>query len=592
MDASRNAGQTNCSAVAECEARAALNRILADSQFHATERHRKLLRYLVDEYFAGRSSQVKAYTIAIDVFGRPGSFDPATDPIVRVEASRLRAALTQYYETLGNKTDLRIELPKGNYVPQFVTASGEHVHDLSERAASPTDAASELDVQPPVAPAVARPKRRLTGAIAAVGAGVVAMAGVALYLSVDRLPWQPVLSTKPTIVIDIPANRGSSGEEQRRASDYLVHALSQFSAVRTLAPPPSVGVDVASVTGWVSSVPLVKLQGSTQYRLAVAYSTDENTHEVSWQVIDAQSNEALRAGTSKVEIDRGDGAEIQERLLSRLARSLAGEDGVIVSLEAARQLAVPSIGYGCVLLADVALARIDPEGLASAHACLEQSIAYQATDPDVLASLASVLVATGEASASPTVAARAVKLADKAVALAPQSSQSYVAQMQARFVAGDTDAAFMSGHRAATLNPLDDAIPARLGLLLFVSGQYSDGVNMARAAAAGSEYLHHDAALTLALEDYRNGRYREALARARQLANPADTAVNVLRIAAAGQLGLTRESTSALDSLRWNKAAPKRPLENELTARGYAPELIALLHDGLDKAGVRLAGLH
>ncbi|WP_156134004.1 hypothetical protein [Ensifer sp. ZNC0028] len=86
MEASRNAGHMNCIAVAECEARAALERILADSQFHATERHRKLLRYLVDEFFAGRSGQVKAYTIAIDVFGRPASFDPATDPIVRVEA--------------------------------------------------------------------------------------------------------------------------------------------------------------------------------------------------------------------------------------------------------------------------------------------------------------------------------------------------------------------------------------------------------------------------------------------------------------------------------------------------------------------------
>ena len=59
---------------------------------------------------------------------------------------------------------------------------------------------------------------------------------------------------------------------------------------------------------------------------------------------------------------------------------------------------------------------------------------------------------------------------DKAVALAPQSSQSYVAQMQARFATGDTEAAFLSGRRAAALNPLDDAIPARLGLLLFVSG--------------------------------------------------------------------------------------------------------------------------
>ncbi len=586
----RNAGQAAHCAVAECDARPALDRILADSQFHATERHRKLLRYLVDEFFAGRSGQVKAYTIAIDVFGRPASFDPATDPIVRVEASRLRAALTQYYETVGDKAGLRIELPKGNYVPHFVVS--DRSPDPSEIATALKETASEPEELVDVAPAIVQPKRRPFGLIAVAVAGTAVMAG-AFYLSVvERLPWQPVLSAKPTIVIDVPAASGAGAEEQRRAGDYLVHALSQYSAVRTLAQAPAPGVDVASVTGWVASAPPVKLQGSKEYRLSVAFSADVKEHQISWQVVDAQSNEALRAGTAKADIDSGDARAVQEKLLARLARSLAGEEGVIVSLEAARQLVSPSIGYGCVLLADVALARIDPEGLASAHACLEQSVTYQATDPDVLASLATVLVATGEASASPTVAARAVKLADKAVALAPQSSQSYIAQMQARFASGDTEAAFMSGRRAVALNPLDDAIPARLGLLLFVSGQYSEGVSLARVAEVGCEYVHHDAALTLALEDYRNGKYREALTRARQLANPADTAVNLLRMAAAGQLGLTREATSALDGLQRNKAGSMRSIESELAARGYTPELIALLDDGLGKAGVRLASLH
>ncbi|MCY1308513.1 hypothetical protein D9M70_585270 [compost metagenome] len=117
-------------------------------------------------------------------------------------------------------------------------------------------------------------------------------------------------------------------------------------------------------------------------------------------------------------------------------------------------------------------------------------------------------------------------------------------------------------------------------------------MNLARVAEVGCEYVHHDAALTLALEDYRNGKYREALTRARQLANPADTAVNLLRMAAAGQLGLTREATSALDGLQRNKAGSMRSIESELAARGYTPELIALLDDGLGKAGVRLASLH
>ncbi|WP_077964157.1 hypothetical protein [Ensifer adhaerens] len=588
MEASRNAGHMNCSAVAECEARAALERILADSQFHATERHRKLLRYLVDEFFAGRSGQVKAYTIAIDVFGRPASFDPATDPIVRVEASRLRAALAQYYEALGERAELRIELPKGNYVPQFVIGS-ESLRGLPESVAPAAEPVGEQPAEPAIVPPVASRRLHPLAGIAALGAGVVVMAG-AFYMSVaDRLPWQPVFSAKPTIVVDVPTRQGADDDVQKKAGNYLVHALSQFSAVRTLAQPSPAGVDVASITGWVPSAPPVKLEGSKEYRLSIAYSADERRHEVSWQVIDVQSNEALRAGSSKAALGSGDAREIQETLLSRLAFSLVGDEGVIVSLEAARQLVTPSIGFGCVLQADVALARIDAEGLALARGCLEKTVAYQAADADVLASLAMVLVATGEASAAPAVAERALNLADKAVALAPQSSQSYVAQMQARFAAGEAEAAFISGRRAAALNPLDDAIPARLGLLLFVSGAYSEGVNLARAADAGSEYLHHDAALTLALEDYRSGRYSDALRRARELANPADTTVNLLRVASAGQLGLTREATGAMDGLRLSEPRTTQPLETELAARGYAPDLIALLDDGLAKAGLHPA---
>ncbi|MBZ7927090.1 hypothetical protein LAC81_34600 (plasmid) [Ensifer adhaerens] len=571
-----DASQTVSSAVTESEARAALERMLADTQFRATERHRKLLCYLVDEFFAGRSRGVKAYSIAIDVFGRPTSFDPASDPIVRVEVSRLRAALAQYYGTSSEEVRVRIELPKGNYVPSFV-GSDAPSPDPSTTVTAPTNTESEPEEPPYVAPDVAQPKRRPFGLISVAIAGAAAMAG-AFYLSVvEAPPWQPVFSAKPTIVVEVAAG-GGTGKSQRQAADQLVHVLSQFSSLRTLTQAPMAGIDAAS-------------QGGNGYRLSVAYSTDATEHQVSWQVVDAQSNEALRSGTAKATLDNGDARTVQERLLARLARSLAGEEGVIVSLEAARQLAEPSIGYGCVLLADIAMARFDPEGLASAHACLEKSVSYRATDPEVLASLAMVLVATGEARSSLTEAARAVKLADRAVALAPQSSQSYVAQMQARFVAGDTEAAFVSGRRAAALNPLNEAISARLGLLLFINGQYAEGVRLAQVAETDFEFFHRDAALTLALEDYRNRAYREALKRARQLARPNDTAVSVLRIAAAGQLDLTREATSALDRLRWNKGSSPHSTKTELTALGYTSELIELLDDGLAKSGLRLASL-
>src|SRR5687768_2320204 len=83
-----------------------LGRILGSPAFANAERSRQLLRYLVAESLAGRASRLKEYSIGVDVFGRPASFDPQTDSIVRTETNRLRSRLRQYYAD-GPRTGLR-----------------------------------------------------------------------------------------------------------------------------------------------------------------------------------------------------------------------------------------------------------------------------------------------------------------------------------------------------------------------------------------------------------------------------------------------------------------------------------------------------
>ncbi len=67
----------------------------------------------------GRGERLKGYNVALAVFDRPNTFDPAVDPIVRIEAARLREKLREYYETDGQSDPIRIELPKGRYSPQI-----------------------------------------------------------------------------------------------------------------------------------------------------------------------------------------------------------------------------------------------------------------------------------------------------------------------------------------------------------------------------------------------------------------------------------------------------------------------------------------
>ena len=98
--------------------RSCLDRILGSSQFVRSERMIRFLRFAVEELLAGRAGRLKEYAIGVEVFDRGDSFDPRVDPIVRVEARRLRAKLREYYEHEGRLESLRIDLPRGGYVPR------------------------------------------------------------------------------------------------------------------------------------------------------------------------------------------------------------------------------------------------------------------------------------------------------------------------------------------------------------------------------------------------------------------------------------------------------------------------------------------
>ena len=106
--------------------KSALERLLSDGKLKLSERNRRFLSFVVSETLAGRGERIKAYTIAVDVFGRGLDFDPISDPIVRIEATRLRSALSTYYEHMGRNEQVRILIPPGGYVPQFSFVDREH----------------------------------------------------------------------------------------------------------------------------------------------------------------------------------------------------------------------------------------------------------------------------------------------------------------------------------------------------------------------------------------------------------------------------------------------------------------------------------
>lgn len=123
---------------------AAIERLVASHGLHGSESLCKLLRYLAKQAVEHPGVQVKEYQIATEVLGRQANFDPQLDSMVRVQAGRLRAKLTEYYSTDGASEPYMVELPKGSYAVVFHERSGQApANGVAARARGVASKASE-----------------------------------------------------------------------------------------------------------------------------------------------------------------------------------------------------------------------------------------------------------------------------------------------------------------------------------------------------------------------------------------------------------------------------------------------------------------
>lgn len=106
------------SGVSAAEVLAEVGRINASADFQGSQRNRRVLEYLVLRHLEERNDQLKPYYIATRVYGRPETFNPIKDPIVRIEMAKLRRDLEVYYLKSGAGNPLRISIPRGGYVPR------------------------------------------------------------------------------------------------------------------------------------------------------------------------------------------------------------------------------------------------------------------------------------------------------------------------------------------------------------------------------------------------------------------------------------------------------------------------------------------
>src|SRR5579871_6434892 len=113
--------------VVESDAQAQVRRILESKAFRTSEVHRNLLNYLAEKSLSGEADSLKEYTVGLDVFQKPASYDPRQESVVRMHMARLRQKLAEYYRTEGVDDPVVVDLPKGAFKVTFEPRAVEPV---------------------------------------------------------------------------------------------------------------------------------------------------------------------------------------------------------------------------------------------------------------------------------------------------------------------------------------------------------------------------------------------------------------------------------------------------------------------------------
>lgn len=210
-----------------------LELLVQDHVFRASKRSVEFLRYVVEQTLKGAADEIKERTIGVEVFGRVPSYDTNMDHVVRTAAIELRKRVAIYYGEEEHRSELRVSLVPGSYIPRFTQAVGE-AEVLPEPVAAAHDSAAEIAVVPitvpksvPVPVRVAGgPRWKSYGAVVVLLVAMVAAWGYSLLhpRTAEDAFWKPVLDTPGAVLLavgDVPNGPPTSPPPDGSKEDLL-----------------------------------------------------------------------------------------------------------------------------------------------------------------------------------------------------------------------------------------------------------------------------------------------------------------------------------------------------------------------------------
>ncbi|WP_448204921.1 hypothetical protein [Azospirillum sp. sgz302134] len=599
----------------------ALERVLASRGFRGSARKRRFLEFIVEQTLAGHADRIKAYTIAVDVFDRDASFDPLLDPVVRIQAGRIRHCLEQYYVTEGAEDPVRITIPKGSYVPHFdllrhpssdaLPASAGAVLPALVRVAGPgaEDPASPASPAPSEPPArgwglraVKPPIKALIGLTA--GAVLLLLAaltfhlvrGVPLARTEPPAPPPAVTATVrgPSLLV-VPFANGTGNPSQdifaEGFTEDLIGALIRFKNLLVFGADTSFRYRSASALH--DAEPAVDID----YVLKGSVTQIGEQVQITVTLMSAKDRRYIWSDSFRRDVTPATLIDLRQDIAAQIARALAQPHGVIYSEEARGSAGRPPTAlssYECMLRTRQYWRQLNAALHAQVRTCLEHAIKADPLYADAWAALAMVTVDEARLGFNPSPArpdpiTTGLQLAKHAAALGPDTPLPLQALGMAYWLHREPQAGIAAYEQARALNPNDSDILADLGRCYSLIGAWDRGIPLIREAYARNPAQPSWYRIVLALHHYMNGRYDEALVEAKRVNVPESVLPHVALAMIHAEAGHGAEASAEVgEILRIDPRFAEKAIA-EFERRNIAPATIARIVDGLRKAGLPIA---
>ena len=415
-------GMDPAHAPGKTEVLAELERIVSGPPFNNAARLADFLQYVVAETLAGRTKSLKQFNIGIDVFDRGETFDPATDPIVRIQAGRVRRALTRYYSEDGATSRIRINIPVGSYAATF------------NYAENTGDAAIHASANP------------------------------------ANISAAPIIAVLPFI-----------DQSHEPLKDYLINGmleeisaeLSRFSSIRVIAYSSA----LLAAAKNESPIEQARAMGA-DFALHGTVRADAHEQRITLHLIDTANGEKVWSRREQRLLTSGVKALADFRMLRRLASQIADTFGVVQRLHLetrAKQDRSSDAAFGAIMAFHQYTLIINPENFSNALGLLENALQQEPDNAAVNAKLALLYLdahAFGFDGAPADCREAGILMARRARTLNPMSQQVRMTNAFAHLLEGDRYSLVRSAESIVEINPNAAYMTGAAAFYLATAGEY------------------------------------------------------------------------------------------------------------------------